>query len=121
MNILAIGDLHEPFCLKDYLRFCKKIYKQENCKKVIFIGDVIDSHYSSFHESDPDGMSARDELLSAIKKLRRWHKAFPEAVITIGNHDRIVARKAMNAGLSDMWIRSYSEFYKLQVGDSLSL
>jgi hypothetical protein len=25
---------------------------------VIFLGDIIDNHYSSYHESDPDGYSA---------------------------------------------------------------
>ena len=49
-NVLVIGDLHEPFCLDGYLDFCIEQQKKWNCDKVIFIGDVIDNHYASYHE-----------------------------------------------------------------------
>ena len=105
-RLLIIGDLHEPFCLDKYFAFCKKLYKKKNCNRVLFIGDIIDSHYSSFHEQDPDGMSAGDELDLSIKKVKRWYRAFPKADVVIGNHDRIVSRKAFSAGVSKRWIRS---------------
>jgi len=70
-RILVIGDLHEPFCLDGYLDFCKETYAKYNCNKVVFIGDVIDSHYSSYHETDADGMGGADELEFAIKKLAK--------------------------------------------------
>ena len=57
-NILVVGDLHEPFTRKGYLEFCKSIYYKYNCNEVVFIGDIIDNHYSSFHDTDPDGRSA---------------------------------------------------------------
>ena len=46
-NILVIGDLHSPFIRKGYLEHCQKIYDKYNCNKVIFIGDIVDNHYSS--------------------------------------------------------------------------
>ena len=61
-RILVIGDLHEPLTLKEYLDFCMYIYAVYRCNKVVFIGDVIDNHYSSYHESDPDGLGGSDEL-----------------------------------------------------------
>ena len=61
-KILVIGDLHEPFCLDGYLEHCKEVYAKHNCNKVIFIGDVIDNHYSSYHDPDPDGLGGGDEL-----------------------------------------------------------
>lgn len=108
-NILIIGDLHEPFCLDSYLDHCKKIQKQENCGTVVFIGDVIDNHYSSYHETDPDGYSAGEELDRAIDRIGRWYEAFPKAYVIIGNHDRLVYRKAFTAGVSARWIREYHE------------
>ena len=108
-KVLIIGDIHEPFCLDGYLQHCKNQYKEFNCNKVVFIGDIIDSHYSSFHSTDPDGMSAKDELNLSIKKLRKWHKAFPKATVIIGNHDRIVARKALANGISAKWIKEYKD------------
>ena len=109
MKVLAIGDLHEPFTLDKYLRFCKNIDRKMACNKVVFVGDVIDSHYSSYHETDPDGMSAGEELEKAIEGIRKWYLAFPEATVLIGNHDRLVLRKAFSAGVSKQWIRDYSE------------
>ena len=108
-KVLIIGDIHEPFCLDGYIQHCKNVYKEFNCNKVVFIGDIIDSHYSSFHSTDPDGMSAKDELNLSIKKLRKWHKAFPKATVIIGNHDRIVARKALANGISAKWIKEYKD------------
>tara|TARA_R100000655_G_scaffold15840_1_gene34926 strand:- start:956 stop:1675 length:720 start_codon:yes stop_codon:yes gene_type:complete len=108
-NILVIGDLHEPFCLDGYLEFCVEQYKKYNCNQVIFIGDILDSHAMSFHESDPDGMSAGDELEETIKKVQKWYEAFPVADVCIGNHDRMASRKAMTGGIPKAWIKSYNE------------
>ena len=108
-RILVIGDLHEPFCLDGYLKHCKDIYAKHNCNKVVFIGDVIDNHYSSFHDPDPDGMGGGDELDLAIKKLSRWYKAFPDADVCIGNHDRIITRKAFASGVPKRWIKGMAD------------
>ena len=108
-RVLVIGDLHEPFCLDGYLEFCKETYAKYKCNKVIFIGDCIDSHYSSFHDTDPDGMGGGDELDLAINKISKWYEAFPNADVTIGNHDLIVMRKAFSGGIPKRWIKSFSE------------
>ena len=108
-RILVIGDLHEPFCLDEYLDFCQHIYAKHNCNKVIFIGDCIDNSFSSYHESDPDGMSGGDELEFAIKRIARWYKAFPKADVIIGNHDRLASRKAFTGGIPKAWIKSYKD------------
>ena len=50
-RVLVIGDNHEPFCLEGYLEFCKKVYAEHNCNKVVFIGDIIDNHYTIESES----------------------------------------------------------------------
>lgn len=108
-RVLIVGDLHCPFDLDSYLKHCKKIYKQFQCDTVVFIGDIIDNHFSSYHEIDPDGMSAGDELELAIKKVQRYYKAFPDATVIIGNHDRMAYRKAYSSGVSKKWLKNYSE------------
>ena len=112
-NILVIGDLHEPFCLDGYLEFCKKQYDKFGCTEVIFIGDIIDNHYSSYHETDADGMGGGDELTLAIKKLSRWYKTFPEATVLTGNHDRLIMRKAQTSAIPRAWIKNYKEVLKV--------
>ena len=116
-RVLVIGDLHLPFEKEGYLEFCVSQYKKWKCNKVIMIGDVIDNHYSSYHDQDPDGKSAGDELELAIKKVSKWYKAFPEAIVIIGNHDRIISRKIFSSGLSKKWMKSYQEVLKVDNWD----
>ena len=108
-NVLIIGDLHEPFCLDGYLEHCLETYWKYNCNEVIFIGDIIDNHASSYHETDPDGHNAGKELKLAIQRIQKWYQAFPKATVIIGNHDRIIMRKAYSAGVSKMWIKDYAD------------
>jgi len=108
-NVLVIGDLHEPFCLDSYLDWCKEQYEVYNCTEVVFIGDIIDNHYSSYHETSADGMGGLDELELAIKRISRWYNAFPIATVIIGNHDRIIMRKAQTSAIPSKWIKSYKE------------
>ena len=108
-RILVIGDLHAPFCLDGYLEFCKDMYARYNCNQVIFIGDIIDNHYSSYHETDPDGLGGGDELEFAIEQISKWRDAFPVADVTIGNHDRLIMRKAFSSSIPKKWIKQYNE------------
>lgn len=108
-RVLVIGDLHEPFCLEGYLQFCKDTYAEYNCNRVVFAGDVIDSHYSSFHATDPDSLGGGDELDLCIHKIEAWYKAFPEAEICLGNHDRIIMRKAFDSSIPARWIKGYND------------
>ena len=108
-RVLVIGDLHEPFCLDGYLDFCKKTYKKYNCNKVVFIGDLVDNHAASYHETDVDGLSGGDELDLSIKRIKRWYKEFPEADMLLGNHDNIIMRKAQTSSVPKKWIREYKD------------
>ena len=108
-NVLVIGDLHEPFCLDGYLEHCIETYNKYKCNEVVFIGDIIDNHASSYHETDPDGHSAGQELKMAIQRIKQWYSAFPKATVIIGNHDRLIMRKAYSSGLSKLWIKDYAE------------
>ena len=108
-NVLVIGDLHEPFCLDGYLDWCLEQYETFNCTQTIFIGDILDNHAFSYHEPDPDGMSAGLELEKTIEKVAKWYSAFEYADILIGNHDRMASRKSMTGGIPAAWIKSYNE------------
>ena len=108
-NILFIPDLHAPFVRDGFLEFCIAQYIKWECDEVYFLGDLIDNHYSSFHDTDPDGLSASAELDKAIEQLQEFYEAFPVARVVLGNHDNVPNRKAFNAGLSKRWIRSVDE------------
>ena len=108
-NVLVIGDLHLPFTLEGYLEHCIKVYKKYNCDTVVFIGDILDLHFTSYHETSTEGYGATQEHDLSVEILRKWYKAFPKAYVTIGNHDALIYRKAMSAGISKRWIQNYSQ------------
>ena len=84
-----------------------RIRDEYRTAETIFIGDILDNHASSFHPSDADGWSAGDELEHAINMLAPWHREFPDAKVTLGNHDRVPARKAYESGVSSRWMLAY--------------
>ena len=110
-NILVIGDLHEPFCLDAYLDFCVQKYIEFSCNEVVMIGDCIDNHYASYHETygGEELMTGAEELELAIKRIARWRDAFPVATVIIGNHDRLIMRKSQTSSIPSKWIKSYKE------------
>ena len=108
-NVLVIGDLHLPFTLDGYLEHCIEVYKKYNCDTVVFIGDILDLHFTSYHETSTEGYGATQEHDLSVEMLRKWYKAFPKAYVTIGNHDALIYRKAMSAGISKRWIQNYSQ------------
>jgi len=108
-RVLVIGDLHEPFTKRGYIEHCQEIQAKYNTNETVFIGDITDNHFSSFHMTDPDGHSAAEELKRAKDKIALWYECFPNATVTIGNHDRLPNRKAFAGGVSKMWIKSIGE------------
>tara|TARA_R110002020_G_scaffold164573_1_gene351353 strand:- start:123 stop:683 length:561 start_codon:yes stop_codon:yes gene_type:complete len=73
------------------------------------LGDILDSHFSSFHTPDPDGYGAGNELERAISRVQEWRKHFEHVRVCIGNHDAIVHRKTFEFGVSKHWVRGFNE------------
>lgn len=108
-NVIVIGDTHIPFEREGYLEFCRATQERFNCGSVIHIGDVVDQHFSSYHETDPDGFSAGDELALSIGRLKDWAYTFPELKACFGNHDLLIQRQAYSAGVSKKWIKGFND------------
>ena len=108
-RVLVIGDLHTPFDLPEYLDHCKKVYEDFSCDTVVFIGDIIDSHFASYHDTDPNGFGGGDELDLAVSHVQKYYEAFPNATVILGNHDRMAYRKAFSGGVPKQWIKEYKE------------
>ena len=112
-RVLVIGDQHEPFCLDGYREFCLDTYRRYNCNRIVMIGDVIDNHYSSYHETDADGLGGKDELELAIQKIQEWYKIFPKVEVMLGNHDVMAMRKAQSSNVPSQWIRTLEEVLRV--------
>ena len=66
-RILVISDTHCPYHHPDLIPYLKAIKKKYKPDRVIHIGDEVDSHAISFHDSDPDLYSAGDEREQSLK------------------------------------------------------
>lgn len=113
MSIIGIvGDVHLPFAHPGYRAFCQDTFKKYHVDEVVMIGDVVDMHALSFHDHDPNGMSAEDEAAKAACGVKQWYKAFPDAKVCIGNHDARQFRAAQKAGIPDRYIRTYADVWQ---------
>ena len=116
-----IGDTHLPFEHEGYLDFCKKMFKQWQCDTIIHIGDLIDHHALSFHDSEPELKGANGERIDAIEHLQPWYKAFPELTLIYGNHDKIPKRQLNKLGMdAEVWMRPLEEVYDMPEGWKLT-
>lgn len=115
-RVLVISDLQEPFGHRDALAFVKAVEKKYQPTRIVQIGDLIDSHSLSFHEHNPDGYSAGDELKETIKSLKKWFKAFPKVDFIEGNHDMRVYRSAFSAGLPRAALKDLHDLLEMPKG-----
>lgn len=111
-RVLIIGDLHLPWDHPKYLRFCLDMAATWNTSKVVFIGDIVDMHAISRHETDPNGMSAEEEAKAAVDAVQKWYAEFPKAMVCIGNHDLRIHRAARSIGIPDRYIKTYADLWQ---------
>ncbi len=111
MRILVISDIHEPSSRKGALPFCRDLRRKYKTTHTIFIGDVTDSHSISFHAHHPELPGPKDEYELAYKAIQKWYKAFPNADVVLGNHDRRVIRLAESVNIPARFLRDYRDIW----------
>jgi len=115
-SILVISDMHHPYAHPDTLAFLKAIKAKYSPDKVICIGDEVDFHDSSFHDSDPDLDSAGVELEKAIEGLKPIYKLFPNCTVVESNHGSMILRKALVGKIPRKAIKSYNDILEAPKG-----
>lgn len=108
-SLLVISDMHHPYSHPDTLAFLKAVKAKYKPDIVVCIGDEIDAHDMSFHDSDPDLDSAGAELEKAIESLKPIYKLFPNVTVVESNHGSMVFRKALVGKIPKKAIRSYND------------
>ena len=112
-----IGDTHLPYEHKDYLQFCIDTFKSQGVNRVIHIGDLLDNHGLSFHDSEPSLVGPTGERLLVMDQLQPWFEAFPELTLIQGNHDMMANRKALKMGIDPaVYMRPLGEVYEFPKG-----
>jgi hypothetical protein len=115
-RILFISDMHIPYHHPNTLSFLQSLKDRYNPTRVICLGDELDKHALSFHDSDPDLMSAGDELTASLPIIAELKEMFPKMDIIDSNHGSMIYRKAKHHGLPRRYIRSYNEVLGVDEG-----
>lgn len=108
-SILVLSDMHHPYSHPDTVPFLKALKAKHKFDKVICIGDEVDFHDASFHDSNPDLDSAGVELEKAIEGLKLIYKMFPKVDVVESNHGSMVLRKALVGKIPSKAIKSYND------------
>lgn len=108
-----IADTHIPAVDLGYLAFVKRTFKRFGVTTVVHIGDVVDHHQASRHDSEPGADAVLMELDKAKTMLKDWVKVFPKVKVCIGNHDAIPIRQAKRLGMPEEFLKSYNELLGL--------
>ena len=112
-----IGDTHLPFELEGYLEFCAENFESYGVDTVVHIGDFIDNHSLSFHDSEPMLHNVLGEYESAVRRAQDWYDAFPECTLIMGNHDRIPARQLRKLGMEpSIFLKPIEELFGMPEG-----
>ena len=109
-RILVISDLHIPYLHQDAFKFLKAIKKEFKPDTIINIGDSIDFHNISMHQSSPDLPNAGDELRITREYIKELESIFPVVTEVDSNHSSLVYRRAFKYGLSREFMRDYGDF-----------
>lgn len=108
-RILFISDMHIPYHHPKLLTFLEYLKRKYAPTRIIGLGDELDKHAMSFHDSDPDLPSAGDELTRALPVIKEVEKLFPNVDWVDSNHGSMAYRKAKHHGIPRRYIRSYNE------------
>ena len=108
-RILFISDMHIPYHHDGLLPFLEGLKKRYEPTRIICVGDELDKHAMSFHDTDPDLDNAGPELEKALPVIKAVEKLFPEMDLIDSNHGSMVYRKAKHHGIPRRYIKGYNE------------
>ena len=109
-RILVISDMHLPYQHKDSIKFLKEIKKEFKPDTTISIGDLLDQHALSFHDSSPELYSAGHELDKAKEYVKELENVFPKLIEVDSNHSSMIYRRALKHGLPRAYLKEYGDF-----------
>lgn len=116
----VFSDTHIPFHHPNYLPFVIETFKRHNVGTVVCLGDLVDNHAISRHQTETCAKSPYDELDLSIQEIAKYTKAFPKVKMVLGNHDLIAIRQAATLGLGDRFLKPLSELLQLPAGWELA-
>lgn len=99
-TVLFISDQHFCFHHPDIFSFLKEIKKTYKPQVIVNLGDEVDHHNLSFHDTNPDiGLDPSGELEKSIECLAELKKLFPKQYVCNSNHGSLAYRRMKKHGI----------------------
>lgn len=118
--VYAISDLQAPFEHQDAFDFVEHVVKtfrhKNDHEEFVNMGDEVDQHGLGKYTPDPNGLSNGHEILDAREHLKPWFKAYPKTKVCISNHTWRGYKRAMDAGIPEIFMRNIAEIYEAPPG-----
>lgn len=114
--ILVFSDPHCPFDHPNFPYFLQAVAKKYKTGQTICLGDLIDNHTISRHNTEPCALGAYSELDLAIQRLKIYTALFPNVDYLIGNHDDRINRQAASVGIGSRFLRDLHDVLELPDG-----
>jgi hypothetical protein len=92
-------------------KFLAAIKRKYKPTLIVNMGDAVDCHALSFHDSDSDLPSAGDELKKAIVSIKQMEKMFPEMITIDSNHGSLAERKFKHHGIPMKLLATPQQIY----------
>jgi predicted phosphodiesterase len=108
-RILFISDTHAPYHHKDTIAFLSEIKREFKPDRIVCVGDELDYHALSYHDSDPDLDSAGIELIRGCATIKQLEELFPVMDLLHSNHGSMVYRRAKTSGMPRHVLKPYHE------------
>lgn len=120
-HALVLSDRHKPYHHQDSVPFILAVEEKYRSAGrpfdlVVDIGDGEDFHAMSFHDSDPELLSAGHELEAVILANQPIYSRFPKMKIMDSNHSSMVFRKGKHHGIPRNVLKSYQEILRAPDG-----
>lgn len=113
--IICLPDQHLPWPDWNAIKEVSKVYHHYKRQKkrvcVVNLGDIIDAKAWSRFPKDNDDLSAQLEWDQVIVAMEKLHKLLPEQQLLLGNHDRRLVVKALEANLPRQLVKGLDDLF----------
>ena len=111
-RVLVISDYHAPSHHQDAIHFLKEIKEKLKPEIIINVGDEVDGHTWSFHQSETSLFTPDKELETAIEAMKELGQLFPKMYLAESNHGSLSYRKMKAAGMSIRHLKPLHDLYE---------
>ena len=109
-SVLVIPDMHIPAMHIDSFNFIKAVSKIYEPDKVINLGDELDYHCLSFHETETEcPYTESSEFEESKRYFSNFYDMFSSMDIMESNHGSLVFRKAKSCRIPRQFLLTYNQ------------